>query len=116
MRYVALAAEFVENAAAREDYLMPTATPEDARRVALVVHPTGPEAKTLAVRVREWWEARGYEVLEVGGDEPPEGEGSDGFVFSVSLGGDGTVLRAVRFAVVRGHPGCRGEPRQPRRT
>ena len=73
-------------------------------RIALVVHPSRPDAKTVAARLREWWESRGVLVVDVGGNELEADGDAGGFSFAISLGGDGTMLRAVRFAAPRGIP------------
>jgi len=73
-------------------------------RVALVVHPSRPDAKAVAARVREWWESHGGLVVDVGGDELDIDGSTESFGFVISLGGDGTMLRAVRFAAPRGIP------------
>ena len=67
--------------------------------VALVVHPTRPEAAALAGRMREWWETRDFAVVDVDGEPISEDDSSGSFAFVVSLGGDGTMLRAVHFGV-----------------
>lgn len=72
-------------------------------RLALVVHPSRPNAKAVAVRVREWWESHGATVVDVS-DEIDADALSEAVDFVISLGGDGTMLRAVRFAVPRGIP------------
>lgn len=68
-------------------------------RVALIVHPARPEAIALAVKTREWWEAHGHEVVDLGTPAwssalPPAGEVD----LAISLGGDGTMLRTVELA------------------
>jgi NAD+ kinase len=71
--------------------------------VALVVHPTRAEARPLAARARQWWEERGYGVVDVD-DSAGEEVAAEPFDFAVSLGGDGSMLRTVRFTVGRGIP------------
>ncbi len=71
------------------------------RRVALVVNPSRRRAESLAETARAWWERAGFEVIidRVGGaltstvTEPLD--------FAISLGGDGTMLRAVQATVGR---------------
>jgi NAD+ kinase len=79
--------------------------------VLLVVHPQRKEALPLAEQAEEWWAGRGYDVI-LAPSEPIRPDGSDaeplphgegrldggGFDFAISLGGDGTMLRAVRLA------------------
>jgi NAD+ kinase len=78
------------------------ATEVKVQRIALVVHPTRPIDGALAT-LREWSEERGVALLQpmVVGDVrrqvAPEGELAPGD-FVVSLGGDGTVLSAMRAA------------------
>ncbi|MGA8296494.1 MAG: NAD(+)/NADH kinase [Acidimicrobiales bacterium] len=74
-----------------------------AHKVALVVHVTQKEAASLAKRARAWWTERGYEVAEID-DVWSEGEEDGGFLAAVSLGGDGTMLRTIHFAMARGIP------------
>jgi NAD+ kinase len=76
---------------------------ERSDKVALVVHRAQPEATSLAARARRWWQARGYEVLEID-DVWSERDDDGGFVCAVSLGGDGTMLRTIHFAMDRRIP------------
>ncbi len=62
--------------------------------VLLVLHPTSPEVATLAKTAEAWCTARGHEVHTWDGSaSPPAAD------FVVSLGGDGTMLRAVELAL-----------------
>ncbi|MGP8060578.1 MAG: NAD(+)/NADH kinase [Acidimicrobiales bacterium] len=82
--------------------------------VALLVHPTRPEAARLAGEAVTWLEARGHvaRLLSVPGFAPEAGgvsggpESSDlaGSDLAVSLGGDGTFLRLVPLAYRAGVP------------
>ncbi len=78
--------------------------PPAARHVAFVVHPDRREAADLAVQARKWWEGRGYAVVDLGENEQEDGTAAGPCEFAVSLGGDGTMLRTVQFAVGRGIP------------
>jgi NAD+ kinase len=75
---------------------------EDGRvpRVALLVHPSRPESLELASVARTFWEGRGYEVVDLA----DQGATAGGLRLAVSLGGDGTMLRAVELASPRGVP------------
>jgi NAD+ kinase len=68
-------------------------------KIALVVHPERPEAKTLASRASAWLESRGHTVVVL---DPPEEDTRPGLLddadLAVSLGGDGTMLRTVNLA------------------
>jgi NAD+ kinase len=71
------------------------------KRVGFVVHPGRRAAAAAAARLRMWLQERGIEVRAF--DEPvgapQELSGSvDGLDLVVSLGGDGTFLRAARIA------------------
>jgi NAD+ kinase len=66
-------------------------------RIAFYVHPQRPEAAALAVRATDWLVSRGHEVTAALADD---GSVSlDGADLLVSLGGDGTLLRAVDSAL-----------------
>ncbi len=79
-------------------------SPAAERRIALVVHPFRPEAAALAARAREWWEGRGYVVVDVDEKDLGDTKPADAFEFAVSLGGDGTMLRTAQFSVGRSVP------------
>ena len=70
--------------------------------VALLVHPTRPEAARLAAEAVAWLEAQGHEARVLGpptGDPGPTGpDAVAGADLAVSLGGDGTFLRLVSLA------------------
>ena len=71
-------------------------------RIAFYVHPSRPEAAVLADRATAWLTGRGHQVTDALGDD-----GSvrlDGADLLVSLGGDGTLLRAVDSALVASVP------------
>jgi len=72
------------------------------QRVALVVHPARPIAEPVAV-LRRWAEQRGLDVVEIHAlgavdrDFAPDGIAQPGDLV-VAVGGDGTVLSALRAA------------------
>lgn len=71
-------------------------------RIAFSVHPTRPEAAALAVRATEWLTSRGHEVTAaLRADGTVSVDGAD---LLVSLGGDGTLLRAVASALAASVP------------
>ncbi|MGA2836001.1 MAG: NAD(+)/NADH kinase [Acidimicrobiales bacterium] len=71
-------------------------------RFVLFIHPTRPEAAVLADRATEWLVSRGHEVrTAVDEDGTVAVEGAD---LLVSLGGDGTLLRAVDCALAASVP------------
>jgi NAD+ kinase len=74
-------------------------------RVALIAfstHPERPEAGVLAERTAKWLTERGHRAVDA---FAPDGSHSlDGVDLVVSLGGDGTLLRAVDAALVSGIP------------
>lgn len=71
-------------------------------RVAFYVHPTRPEASALAERAAVWLAGRGHEsVAALGPDGSVTVDGAD---LLVSLGGDGTLLRAVDSALAASVP------------
>jgi NAD+ kinase len=75
----------------------------DKQKIALVVNAGQPEAAPLARRAEKWWREHGYDVAEIEeirSEEPENG----GFAAAVSLGGDGTMLRTIHFAMVRSIP------------
>jgi NAD+ kinase len=66
-------------------------------RIAFYVHPERPEAAELARRATEWLATRGHEVTAaLAEDGSVSVAGAD---LLVSLGGDGTLLRAVDSAL-----------------
>jgi NAD+ kinase len=69
-------------------------------QVVLVVHAVKPRAAELAVTARRWWLAAGREVLEISGTDDSASLELDAkdVELVVSLGGDGTMLRAVELA------------------
>ena len=76
-------------------------------RLGLVVHPSRDVGGALAA-TRGWAEAHGVEVFQIAihGDEPevaPAGEPGDGDLV-VAIGGDGTVLAALRRSAATGRP------------
>lgn len=75
--------------------------------VLVVVHPDRPQARSLASTAATWWQERDYDVVTSADREPAGGNlepaaselnGRGQFDFAISLGGDGTMLRAVRLA------------------
>jgi NAD+ kinase len=71
-------------------------------RIAFYVHPHRPEAAALAERASAWLTGRGHEVVAA---LAPDGTVSvDGADLLVSLGGDGTLLRAVDSALATSVP------------
>ncbi len=73
------------------------------KKVALVVHAVQPEAAALAQRARTWWQEHGYDVVEID-DVWTQNGGKGDFITAVSLGGDGTMLRTIHFAMKRRVP------------
>ena len=73
------------------------------KKVALVVHAARPEAAALALRARTWWREHGYDVVEID-DVWTQNGGKGDFIAAVSLGGDGTMLRTIHFAMKRRVP------------
>ena len=77
-------------------------------RLALVVHPSRPIDEPLQA-LRRWAEKDGVEVVQIpspGGSErelAPRGELEEGDL-AIALGGDGTVLSALRVAASGGAP------------
>ena len=86
---------------------MATARPSDgASTIALVVHGLRPEATTLARDVATWLVAQGHQVRVPTADAEQTGleewacdpaKLTHGLDLAVSVGGDGTLLRAVRL-------------------
>lgn len=66
-------------------------------RVAFVVHSGRPEAQRLAASTSAWLSSEGHRVVEV---EAGPCRGPVDLV--VSIGGDGTMLRAVNYAMAHG--------------
>ena len=66
-------------------------------RIAFTVHPRRPEADALADRAVAWLDARGHEAVRAG--DPGGPLDLAGVDLLVSLGGDGTLLRAVDSAL-----------------
>jgi NAD+ kinase len=89
-------------------------------RIGLVAHEERPQAQQVAKETASWLEGRGHEAFVLPevrhraaeaspGDGAPVGGGApveplDGLDLVVSLGGDGTMLRAVRMVVGRELP------------
>lgn len=78
-----------------------------AERIALLVHPRRDIRAALAT-IRDWAQARGADLVQVRihGDEPriaPAGT-PEGAALIVAVGGDGTVLAALRAAAPLGLP------------
>jgi NAD+ kinase len=70
--------------------------------IAFYAHPHRPEAAALAERAGEWLAGRGHRSMSA---LAPDGAVSlEGADLLVSLGGDGTLLRAVEAALVGGVP------------
>ena len=70
--------------------------------VAFYARPDRAEAAGLAQRATEWLAERGHEAISA---QRPDGSVSiDGADLLVSLGGDGTLLRAVESALTTGVP------------
>ena len=77
------------------------------RQVCLVVHPTRPIDAPLAT-LRAWAEPRGIDIVQLragyyGRDVAPLGE-PESCDLVVAIGGDGTVLTALRAAAASGAP------------
>jgi NAD+ kinase len=66
-------------------------------RIAFAVRPRRPEADTLADRAVTWLEERGHDAVRAG--DPGDPLDLAGVDLLVSLGGDGTLLRAVDSAL-----------------
>jgi NAD+ kinase len=70
--------------------------------IAFYTHPDRPEAARVAARAAAWVEAQGHQSIAA-----VSADGSiaiDGAALVVSLGGDGTLLRAVHAALPSGVP------------
>lgn len=81
--------------------------------VGMVVHRDRSEAAVLAARAAEWLVERGHEVRMPMGDAEAAGLADlacpddglcDALDLAISLGGDGTMLRAVELVAVAGVP------------
>ena len=82
--------------------------------VALVVHHERPVARDLAVAVAEWLVAGDHQVRVPASDaeaigrlerwSTPDADLASGLDVAVSIGGDGTMLRAVRLVCEKGTP------------
>ena len=79
--------------------------------VAFVVHPERPEAARAASDAEKWLEGRGHRTLRVPDSFGALSAGADAALdaladidLAVSLGGDGTMLRTVTAASVKGVP------------
>ncbi len=72
--------------------------------VALFVHPHRDEARALAESTARWLEVAGHRATITTGEPPAEVRGSRRLDVVVSLGGDGTMLRAVEWALDAGTP------------
>jgi NAD+ kinase len=75
------------------------------RRIGVLYNPLSAPSAQLSLEVAEWLRARGLEVwrgLSHQGREVPEL--LEGLEMIVALGGDGTVLRAARLAIMHGIP------------
>jgi NAD+ kinase len=72
-------------------------------RIAILVHPTRDVRRALSV-LEDWAAERGVEVTQLAGPGQPPEETPDGVKLIVALGGDGTVLGALRAAERCGQP------------
>ena len=73
------------------------------RLVALYVDGNRENARAVATRVTESFKASGYEVMPVSGAAQNGAKLSDAALL-ITIGGDGTLLRAARLAVADGVP------------
>lgn len=69
------------------------------RVVGLWINKCKPEAQTLAHQIKDWFEARGWDVLTEWSDIVERKA-----QFLISLGGDGTLLQAAREGASHGIP------------
>jgi NAD+ kinase len=69
----------------------------DAPRIAILVHPTRDVHRAIG-GLRDWAGARGVEVVQLGGPQHAPSGTIDGAGMIVAVGGDGTVLAALRAA------------------
>ena len=69
-----------------------------------VVHPEHEAAASLAGRARTWLQARRHDVVTVSDASDAPGQLDRPAQLAVSLGGDGTMLRAVALARSQGMP------------
>jgi NAD+ kinase len=67
------------------------------KTIGAVVGPRKPEALEVVSRLREWCEARGIELRAANSVAEPGGELDNDIDLVVVLGGDGTMLGAVRM-------------------
>jgi NAD+ kinase len=70
--------------------------------IVFYIHPLRPEARALAARATTWLVERGHEARSA--LRPDGSTSTEGADLLVSLGGDGTLLRAVETAVADGIP------------
>jgi NAD+ kinase len=69
------------------------------KRIGLLYHPRLPESETLAAQMLEYLEARGIEVwVGSGWDEAGVAKEIANLDLLVTLGGDGSILRAARMS------------------
>jgi NAD+ kinase len=66
-------------------------------RIAILVHPTRDVHRAIAT-LKEWAEERGVEVVQLGGPAHAPAATLEGASLVVAVGGDGTVLAALRVA------------------
>lgn len=69
------------------------------RVVGLWINKCKPEAQTLALQIKDWFEARGWDVLTEWSEVVKHKT-----QFLISLGGDGTLLQAAREGATFGIP------------
>ena len=81
-----------------------------SKRVGLVAHQQRPPAEELGRVVAAWLQSQGHEVRVPASDEValgrhvPDDRFAEGLDFAVSIGGDGTMLRAVALVARAGVP------------
>jgi NAD+ kinase len=80
----------------------------DVATIGFVPHPQRPEAVELAVETASWLDASGHKVRLLASTSSPwdcnQEELTQGLDLAVSLGGDGTMLRAVDLVLSTGVP------------